>query len=178
MIRRATPEDHASIAQLAAEVYADLGDYGSIMPSWLSHPDVKVYVDPEQDRALEGRVAERMRSFLLLGFFEPLQASSRAESERSLVVDMLAIAVVPDHQRQGLGRRLLREAIKIASEAAQGFGRADMRLTVSETNPVAQKLFSSEGFSILDSHHGSYDRGQQAIRMNRRLPTSSRFARQ
>lgn len=160
MLRLATPSDHPGITGVAAEVYDDLGDYGSILPSWFSHPGVEIYVAPdaEPDRAA------RVRYFLLLGYFEPL-----SDSNKQLLVDLLAIAVVPECQRQGIGRKLLLEAIAIATEAAQGFSQAEMRLTVSETNPVAQRLFSSAGFEILDPHHGSYDRGQRAIRMSRRL---------
>ncbi len=160
MIRLAKPSDHAGITGIAAAVYEDLGDYGNILPSWFLHPGVEVYVDIDADAADESRV----RSFLLLGYFEPL-----SESHKQLLVDLLAIAVVPECQRQGIGRALLLEAIRIATEAASGFSQADLRLTVAETNPVAQRLFSSEGFEILDPHHGTYDRGQRAIRMSRRL---------
>jgi ribosomal protein S18 acetylase RimI-like enzyme len=164
LIRRATPSDHAGITGLAAEVYGDLGDYGSILPSWFVHPGVEVYVDTESDTVSDKASISRVRSFLLLGFFEPL-----SQTNKQLLVDLLAIAVVPDCQRQGVGRKLLREAIRLATEAADGFSQADIRLTVSESNPVAQRLFSSEGFEILDPYHGTYDRGQRAIRMNRRL---------
>ena len=160
MIRQATPSDHAGITSIAADVYQDLGDYGSILPSWFVHPGVQVYVDDQSS-------PEALRSFLLLGFFEPL-----SHLHQELIVDLLAIAVVPSCQRQGVGRGLLREAIALATKAAHGFSKADIRLTVSESNSVAQKLFSSEGFEILDPHHGTYDRGQRAIRMSRHLPTS------
>lgn len=164
MIRLATPSDHAGITGIAADVYGDLGDYGSILPSWFLHPSVEVYVDTEGKSGVEGRV----RSFVLLGYFEPL-----SDSNKRLLVDLLAIAVVPECQRQGIGRRLLLEAIRIATNAARGFCEADLRLTVSETNPVAHRLFSSEGFEILDPYHGTYDRGQRAIRMSRRLTLAS-----
>jgi ribosomal protein S18 acetylase RimI-like enzyme len=160
LIRLATPIDHAGITGIAAEVYEDLGDYGNILPSWFMHPGVEVYVDIDT----EDKDDSRVRSFLLLGYFEPLSTHNK-----QLLVDLLAIAVVPDCQRRGIGRALLLEAIRIATKAADGFTQADLRLTVSETNPVAQRLFSSEGFEILDPHHGSYDRGQRAIRMSRRL---------
>ena len=160
MIRLATPSDHEGITGIAAKVYEDLGNYGNILPSWFLHPGVEVYVDIED----EAHQKSRVRSFLLLGYFEPL-----SESNKQLLVDLLAIAVVPDCQRRGIGRGLLLEAIRIATKAARGFTQADLRLTVSETNPVAQRLFSSEGFEILDPHHGTYDRGQRAIRMSRRL---------
>lgn len=163
MIRRATPNDHPDITSIAGKVYGELGDYGAILPSWLVHPCIEVYVDvcADQDAAAP---AEPMRAFLLLGYFEPLTCS-----EPQLLVDLLAIAVVSGHRQQGTGRLLVREAIRLASRAAQGFARADIRLTVSESNPVARRLFSSEGFEILDPNHGAYHRGQRAIRMHRSL---------
>jgi ribosomal protein S18 acetylase RimI-like enzyme len=163
VIRRATPNDHTSITNIASEVYGELGDYGTILPSWLVHPGVEAYVDP----CWVGATLESLRAFVLLGFFEPL-----APMEPLLLVDLLALAVVPEHQQKGNGRRMLREAIRLATDAARGFSQADIRLTVSESNPVAQKLFSSEGFEVLDPNHGAYDRGQRAIRMTLRLPTS------
>ena len=45
MIRRCVTADHEWIRRLAAEVYAELGDYGAILPSWLDHPGVLAYVD-------------------------------------------------------------------------------------------------------------------------------------
>lgn len=95
-IRRARSSDHAVITGIAEEVYGELGDYGSILPSWFVHPGVEVYVDTVSD----ANNAAQVRSFFLLGFFEPL-----SPSHKQLLVDLLAIAVVPHCQRQGMGRK-------------------------------------------------------------------------
>ena len=63
MIRRATQADHPWIAQLATEVYRDLGDYGQVMPQWLVQPGVLAWLDEDAGQrrgfaVLEGVIAE------------------------------------------------------------------------------------------------------------------------
>src|SRR5262249_60325465 len=106
MIRRASPLDADWIRDTAAHVYAALGDYGRVIPGWVAHPGVVTYVETADDG---GR-----RGFILLGFYAPWTVS---ETERSsihpgeLVADLLAIAVAPGQQRQGVGQGLLTHAI-------------------------------------------------------------------
>jgi ribosomal protein S18 acetylase RimI-like enzyme len=74
----------------------------------------------------------------------------------------------------GIGTRLLTFALEFVSEAAARAPVKEMRLTVADTNPGAQKLFGQHGFAILDAHHGSYDGGQRAIRMRRAITPAER----
>jgi ribosomal protein S18 acetylase RimI-like enzyme len=157
VIRRASVADHEWIAAVAAEVYGDLGDYGTIIRSWLDHPGVLTYLDEVRDRD-----GARPRGFTLLGFYEPPGAEVGQR-----VADLLAIAVDRGHQRSGVGSRLLGHAIHLAGLA----GRIqEMRLTVADSNAVGQRFFTSFGFRILEENHGHYDGGQRAIRMARPLP--------
>jgi len=153
VIRRATDKDHPWIVDLAALVYRALGDYRAIIPGWLEHPGVMPYV-AERDGCRTG--------FILLGFYVPADAPRGA-----FVADLLAIAVEPELQRKGIGRKLLDYAIEVAEAAARSNHVPEMRLTVAETNGRAQNLFRSAGFLILDREHGTYDGGQRAIRMQR-----------
>jgi len=157
VIRRASAQDHPWIVDLAAGVYRALGDYRAIIPGWLDHSGVMPYLAETNGRRL---------GFILLGFYVPSDAPRGA-----FVADLLAIAVEPDMQRQGIGRRLLDYAIEVAEAAARSNFVPQMRLTVAETNERAQSLFRSAGFAILDDEHGTYDGGQRAIRMQR--PVSS-----
>jgi ribosomal protein S18 acetylase RimI-like enzyme len=157
VIRRAVAEDADWIKTLSAHVYADFGDYGTIIPAWMRHPGVLTFV--EVDDATQAR-----RGFILVGFYEPPDVAAG-----SYVADLLAIAVAPEHQRKGIGKNLLQYAVELATAAGQRVPIPELRLTVAHTNTAAQKLFETSGFEVLDSHHGSYDGGQRAIRMRKYL---------
>lgn len=156
VIRRATPKDRPWIRDVAADVYADFGDYREIIPAWLAHPGVLTFVE-------ESAAAER-RGFILVGFYEPEENPIGGS-----IADLLAIAVSPQHQGAGVGRRLLRHAIDLATIASHQMTVPELRLTVADSNAKAQALFASEGFVVLDAAHGTYDGGQAAIRMRRPL---------
>lgn len=159
MIRRASAADHPWIAAVAADVYGDLGDYGTIIRSWLGHPGVVTYLDEMRDGATV--VA---RGFTLLGFYEP-----PGDEAGSTIADLLAIAVDRPFQRSGIGSRLLEHAIHLAGLSRQGGRIREIRLTVADSNQVGQRFFASFGFRVLDENHGHYDGGQRAIRMARPL---------
>jgi ribosomal protein S18 acetylase RimI-like enzyme len=157
MIRRAVSEDADWIKDLSALVYADFGDYGTIIPAWMRHPGVLTFVEVDADTGAR-------RGFILVGFYEPPDVP-----KGTYVADLLAIAVEPAWQRKGIGKLLLEYAIDLSSMAGQRVPVPELRLTVAHTNVAAQKLFTRCQFEVLDAHHGSYDGGQRAIRMRRKL---------
>lgn len=159
MIRRLDLSQRAEsdwVRDTAQLVYAPLGDYGTIIPDWMSHPGVLTYLELDDD--------ETRRGFILLGFYEP------GDRKSALVADLLAIGVAPEHQRKGVGRTLLEFALDLSMEAAKQTQVTEIRLTVAATNRPALALFRGAGFEVLDAHHGSYDGGQRAIRMVKKLP--------
>ncbi len=158
MIRRAVARDVPWIARVSSEVYAPLGDYGSLVPEWVNHPGVMTYV--EESMTPDGPVA---RGFILLGFYHPPGPAQRT------IADLLAIAVDPAHQRQRVGKALLDFAIQMARLASRAERVREIQLTVADTNHVGWHLFTSSGFEVLDHNHGNYDGGQRAIRMTRAL---------
>lgn len=160
-IRRATLRDDEWLRDTAGEVYAAFGDYRTIIPSWLSHPGVLTFVE-------QARGGVR-RGFILLGFYEPSPPLDDDEPPSEYVADLLAIAVAPGFQSQGIGTRLIKYAIDLSALAGQRVPVPQMRLTVAHTNIGAQRMFARHGFRILDDEHGSYDGGQRAIRMHRSL---------
>jgi ribosomal protein S18 acetylase RimI-like enzyme len=140
-------------------VYADLGDYGKIIPSWMKHPGVMTFVEVDLEDGAEVR-----RGFILLGFYEPDDLLPGG-----LAAHLLAIAVAPAHQRRGVGRSLLELAVDVARLTRRDRPVHELRLTVAETNAPALALFHQAGFEILDPRHGAYDGGQRAMRMRRSL---------
>jgi ribosomal protein S18 acetylase RimI-like enzyme len=159
VIRRASVADHGWIAAVAADVYGELGDYGTIIRSWLGHPGVLTYLDE-----MRGGASAVARGFTLLGFYEP-----PGIEPGSAIADLLAIAVDRPYQRHGVGSGLLEHAIHLAGLPRPGGQVREIRLTVADSNLVGQRFFTSFGFRVVDEHHGHYDGGQRAIRMGRAL---------
>lgn len=153
MIRRAGEVDHAWISQVAAEVYQDLGEYGAVMPQWLVQPGVLGWIEEHRDEK---------RGYAVLGFYQD-RGSTRT------VADLLAIGVVPQFQREGIGTRMLDHVIGVVAAVAPTHGIPDLRLTVAHTNVAGQRWYLRHGFRVVDGEHGTYANGQRAIRMARPL---------
>ena len=155
MIRRAEVADHPWIIATGAEAYRDLGDYTRILPSWLEQPGVLAWIDHDAHG--------RGRAFAMLGFY--MEAPN---PNAEVVADLLALAVLPAFQRRGIGSKLLAHVIEVAERVAPSSRISALRLTVAETNIAAQRLYERAGFRIVEGS-ATYDRGQRALRMARRL---------
>lgn len=161
MIRRAEIQDHPWIIASGAEAYRELGDYTRILPSWLEQPGVLAWIDHDP--------SGRGRGFAMLGFYsEPAAPRGRTNGHQQVVADLLALAVLPTHQRKGIGSKLLVHVIEVAERVAPSSHIAQLRLTVAEDNVGAQRLYARSGFHIVDGS-ATYDRGQRALRMARGL---------
>ena len=73
-----------------------------------------------------------------------------ATSDEAMVAHTIGVAA--DHMRQGIGSRMLHEAIKIAAEN----GQKSVRLDVLHENLPAKKLYESIGFHYIKSLHMYY----------------------
>jgi ribosomal-protein-alanine N-acetyltransferase len=74
-------------------------------------------------------------------------------------MQLLNISIAADHQRKGLGRRLLCEAMAIA----RGMNMRRMLLEVRPSNVAALGLYSDAGFSEIGLRRGYYlaDNGRE-----------------
>lgn len=152
-VRRAGVADYPWIVATGAVAYRELGDYARILPTWLDQPGMLAWI--EQDWRGQGR------GFAMLGFY------TESKSPAVIVADLLALAVLPSCQRNGIGTRLLHHVI----ESAERFSPSHietLRLTVAENNRGAQRLYARNAFTIVDGT-AMYDRGQRALRMVRVL---------
>lgn len=75
------------------------------------------------------------------------------------------LAVKPEKQGAGRGRRLLKGALRLL--ASHGADR--VRLEVRPTNKRARSLYESAGFEILARHEHYYPDGEDALLMARSL---------
>lgn len=156
MIRRAEVQDHSWIVATGAEAYRELGDYTRILPSWLEQPGVLAWIEHDSQG--------RGRGFAMLGFYT--EDSGRGGPH--VIADLLALAVLPAYQGQGIGTRLLSHVIEVAERVGPSSQITHLRLTVAEDNLGAQRLYARNGFTIVDGS-ATYDRGQRALRMARSL---------
>ncbi len=161
MIRRGSLLDHPWVIEEGARAYADLGDYRRILPSWLAQPGVMVFLEEDETRA------RTRRGFAMLGFYlEP--APQLGEGASQSVADLLALAVAPPFQRQGLGKALLHHVMDTAARVAERTRAWELRLTVAADNLVAQRMYERAGFvRAPEAPAVTYEHGQVAVRMVR-----------
>jgi ribosomal protein S18 acetylase RimI-like enzyme len=154
-IRRGGAGDATFVQRVAEDVFAELGDYGRILPTWLLHDGVLTHV-AEEDGVPVG--------YTMLGFYTAGQPR-----QHEYVADLLAIAVAPRAQGRGIGKQLLEHVIAQAELAQRRLPVIELRLSVAEPNARARRLFTRFGFRLLSSEHGRYDGGQRALHMTRVL---------
>lgn len=140
------------VRTVAIEVFSHFGDYGRILPTWLLHDGVLTHVAEDGERPV---------GYTMLGFY-PIPKDE-------FVADLLAIAVAPDAQGRGVGRRLLEHAIAQVHAARRRLPLRELRLSVADSNERARHLFDRFGFTLLEGDHGFYDGGQLALHMTRRI---------
>lgn len=78
--------------------------------------------------------------------------------------DLTRVAVLPEHQRVGVGRSLLARAKELAASG----GANRLLLEVSAANEAALHFYAAEGFVEIDRRPGYYRDGSDALVL--RLP--------
>jgi ribosomal protein S18 acetylase RimI-like enzyme len=151
-IRRATTSDQQHLGELAAEVFALYGsEYGLMIPAY--GRDIRVITLLYEDD-------NRLVGFIQVGFLEA------PGSRRDLIADILAVAVAPGYQARGYGTALFQRVLELLRPMRERGTVTDVQLTVADTNSRATRLFRRLGFAILEQKYGTYEGGQQAIRMS------------
>ncbi len=153
-IRRAEPSDAASLVKLAQAVGGEEGRWILATESWrsvsnerrylrtvLRHPDATVVV------ALDGDVVVGRLSL------------SRDPHPASRHVADLGLMVAESHRRQGIGTKLLDEAVGWARTV----GVRKLELHVFPWNEPALHLYESFGFEREGYRKGHYARGDELV---------------
>jgi ribosomal-protein-alanine N-acetyltransferase len=150
-LRTAAGADATFVCGLSQEVFGRYGDYSGVLPDWLANPAVQTILAEER--------TGRPLGFAMLGQRPPRRLTLHFGGE------LLAVAVVADRRREGIGRRLVLEVERRARAA----NMRELRLSTASTNLVARRLYASLGFAVLTHYVRFYPSGQSALEMGKRL---------
>ncbi len=162
--------DRVFVRELSDRVFSHFGDYGLMLPGWMDGPGVCGFVALESGEPV---------GFTLLSLTRVPEAAGSLIPQRArqdvipLALDLMAIAVQPENQRTGVGRRLLESAIQEAERLrTREVWVLAVSLLVGEDNQPARRLFEKLGFEPLPGRE-SYPHGQPAVRMVRPVGAAS-----
>ena len=150
-LRNAQTADAGFVCGLSQEVFSRYGDYSGVLPDWLANPAVQTILAEEAPGQPVG--------FAMLGPRPPRRLALYLGGE------LLAVAVVAEHRREGIGRRLVLEIERRARAA----NMRELRLSTASTNLVARRLYASLGFAVRTHYIRFYPSGQSALEMAKRL---------
>ncbi len=149
--RAATEEDREFVRQLSAGVFSVFGDYDEVMTRWFLQPRVSTVIG-----SMNGSSAG----------FAILQLAEKGKWHSS-TGELLALAVIPEYHRQGIGGALLEYVEKMASQV----GLNKIRLHTAVDNMAARNLFEKAGYRRVGSEKSYYPKGQSAVMMVKTLAT-------
>jgi ribosomal protein S18 acetylase RimI-like enzyme len=168
LVRPATPADRGFVRKLAGEVFASYGDYGRLVPEWMSGAGVRTLIVTEAMEPAGFAVTCMSRVPSTRAPLGAAQAGAEG-GDACLAVDLMAIAIEPARQGRGLGRWLLEVVVEGAQElaATTDLPVVEVTLTVAEDNVIARHLFATAGFVAVGGGGGTYPGGQVARQMAR-----------
>ncbi|KQY90556.1 GNAT family N-acetyltransferase [Pelomonas sp. Root1444] len=170
-LRAATPDDAATISALAIQVFLDTYAGDGVRPD-LAREALREYaVD-----AFDARLREPQRRFVLaergtalLGFAEVHLAAQPAPAGGLTGAELIRLYVQPVAQGSGLGRRLIRAAEALASEAGLG----SLWLTAWDGNRRALGFYAREGYADIGATSYSFEGNSYGNRVLARELTPS-----
>ena len=146
--RKANSRDLPFITELSEQVFSPYGPYDEIVARWASFPQITTVVTEERSLS---------RGFAMLNPMLEGQSFPKAE--------LMAIAVVPEYQRRGIGKMLLRHM----EELARSLGIGEIVIHTATMNRAAQGFFVKNGYirrGLVDCY---YPMGQEAMEMSKTL---------
>ncbi|MBW1804013.1 MAG: GNAT family N-acetyltransferase [Deltaproteobacteria bacterium] len=148
-IRRAHHGDGPFILHLSSRVFHIYGPYADTILDWFNSPQTLTLI-AESDGHAAG--------FAMLG---PLNAEGREQG----IAELLAIAVIPEKQRFGIGQKL----IKNMEEKAKKAKIHQIFLYTATENQSAQTLFRGNGYTERLFRKNFYPAGQDAVQMEKEI---------
>ena len=154
--RMAREEDRDFIRRLSARVFSIFGDYDEILSQWFLQPGVFTVIGSENGMSI---------GFAMLQLVESSLQPEEAEDEDTPTGELLAIAVSPEHQGQGVGQAMLSQVEDLAVQ----FRLGEICLHTAKDNLSAQFLFRKAGYEIIGSKKSYYPQGQSAVMMSKSM---------
>jgi ribosomal-protein-alanine N-acetyltransferase len=152
IFRPAKEKDLESIIKLSAQVFSKYGHYEEIVPAWFEQGAVITEVIMEKNDTL--------------GFAMLVLDRQRVIGYRA--AHLLAIGILPEHQRRGVGRALLVHMEKVAGK----YNAVEINLWTAVDNEPALSFFKKAGFEIKRFESYYYPKGQGALAMSKWLDSS------
>jgi ribosomal protein S18 acetylase RimI-like enzyme len=149
IFRPAEEEDLEFIRKLSAEAFSRYGQYEEIVPAWFEEPAVITEVIMEKSD--------------ILGFAMLVMEGKKVFGFRG--AHLLAIGILLEHQRSGVGTALLEHM----EEIARKYNAGEMNLWTAVDNEAAFSFFQKVGFKIKRLENYYYPKGQAALAMSKRL---------
>ena len=149
IFRPAKEKDLEFIRKLSAEAFSKYGHYEEIVPSWFEEPTVITEVIKEKSDIL-GFAMLVLEGKKVFGFRE---------------AHLLAIGIVVEHQRRGVGTALLEHMEDIARK----YNAVQLNLWTAVDNEAAFSFFQKAGFKMKRFEDYYYPKGQAALAMSKSL---------
>jgi ribosomal protein S18 acetylase RimI-like enzyme len=158
-IRTGMATDAPFVRDLSVEVFDQFGNYGTFLPLYLNHPYVVTGIAEIHGSRVGFIMVARVASTHSLPWCpgEPDENDEDAE--------VLAIAVLPEHQGARVGTRLMKYALDWAEDWSKAAGVRSVQLNVADTNSRGIAFFKKLGFVVVNPTDGTYPKGQRSIRM-------------
>lgn len=142
-IRRARANDHDALRAIDLASKSPLNSPGDTAAD--TDIDADPFADADPSDHLVAELDGRVVGYVLVELASPLRSNRH-------VAIINGLAVHPDAGRQGIGRRLVDQAVADAADR----GIRKLRLRVLSTNPAAIALYRSAGFVLEGTLHAEF----------------------
>ena len=150
-VRIARAGDVGFIRNLSRTAFHEYGPYDEMLPDWFMAGITVTLLAVLEERPVGFAMIRRIGR----------------ESRLHRVSELLAIAVEPSQRNRGIGNLLLNEMQKTAYRS----GVEILVLHTAIDNLPGRTLFKKHGFILLDTKHGFYPEGQDAVMMYKDIRT-------
>ncbi|MEW6328330.1 MAG: N-acetyltransferase [Thermodesulfobacteriota bacterium] len=158
-VREADLADLAFILPLSRDSFSQYGHYELSIAKWFFTPGTYTFVC---EREVNGKVC---CGFIMLALMSEMRRGVQDKQDEETVLEIMAIAVSKEYQRQGIGTELIRFARQFNQDSTAGGKPMKIRLSVAETNRAGRAFFEKCGFRVIAEAPWRYPAGQKALRM-------------